>query len=101
MTDEAALIARRERLLGANMSLFYEHPAHIVRGEGERSIHWGGKCRQMPNEQPQEGHLSRRLFGFFRASTQRLTRLSEQLSSPRKIAEILRLYPRSIVVIGN
>lgn len=34
MTDEAALIARRERLLGANMSIFYEHPAHIVRGEG-------------------------------------------------------------------
>lgn len=33
MTDDAALIARRERLLGKNMSLFYEHPAHIVRGE--------------------------------------------------------------------
>ncbi len=34
MSDEAALLARRERLLGRNMSLFYEHPAHIVRGEG-------------------------------------------------------------------
>ncbi len=34
MTDDATLIARRERLLGKNMSLFYEHPVHIVRGEG-------------------------------------------------------------------
>ncbi|HEV7308162.1 aspartate aminotransferase family protein [Ensifer sp.] len=28
------LIARRERLLGRNMSLFYEEPVHLVRGEG-------------------------------------------------------------------
>ncbi|OCP22530.1 MULTISPECIES: aspartate aminotransferase family protein [unclassified Ensifer] len=34
MSDTAALLARRERLLGKNMSLFYSDPVHIVRGEG-------------------------------------------------------------------
>ncbi|ACI57694.1 4-aminobutyrate aminotransferase-like enzyme [Rhizobium sp. BK619] len=34
MSDNAALIARRERLLGHNMSLFYDEPVHLVRGEG-------------------------------------------------------------------
>lgn len=34
MTDNRDLIARRERLLGRNMSLFYEEPVHLVRGEG-------------------------------------------------------------------
>ncbi len=31
---EAELLARRERLLGPGAALFYEHPVHIVRGEG-------------------------------------------------------------------
>src|SRR5260370_38664933 len=31
---DRALIARRERLLGPAYRLFYEHPVHIVRGEG-------------------------------------------------------------------
>ncbi|MBV7517701.1 aspartate aminotransferase family protein [Ensifer sp. ENS12] len=34
MGDNRDLIARRERLLGRNMSLFYEEPVHLVRGEG-------------------------------------------------------------------
>ncbi|ULJ82961.1 aspartate aminotransferase family protein (plasmid) [Rhizobium sp. C104] len=34
MSNNAALIARRERLLGRNMSLFYDDPVHLVRGEG-------------------------------------------------------------------
>ncbi|MEI2297084.1 aspartate aminotransferase family protein [Ensifer sp. MJa1] len=34
MADNAELIARRERLLGRNMSLFYEEPVHLMRGEG-------------------------------------------------------------------
>ena len=34
MADNRDLIARRERLLGRNMSLFYEEPVHLVRGEG-------------------------------------------------------------------
>lgn len=34
MAGNAALLARRERLLGRNMSLFYEEPVHLVRGEG-------------------------------------------------------------------
>lgn len=32
--SDADLLARRERLLGRNMSLFYEDPVHLVRGEG-------------------------------------------------------------------
>ena len=31
---ERALVERRERLLGPSYRLFYEHPLHIVRGEG-------------------------------------------------------------------
>ncbi|WP_448955565.1 aspartate aminotransferase family protein [Labrys neptuniae] len=34
MADNAALLARRDRLLGRNMSLFYQDPVHLVRGEG-------------------------------------------------------------------
>ncbi|MBZ7926821.1 aspartate aminotransferase family protein [Ensifer adhaerens] len=34
MADNADLIARRKQLLGRNMSLFYEEPVHLVRGEG-------------------------------------------------------------------
>lgn len=34
MSDASHLLARRERLLGKNMSLFYNDPVHLVRGEG-------------------------------------------------------------------
>ena len=34
MTDTTTLLARRNRALGAGAPLFYEHPLHIVRGEG-------------------------------------------------------------------
>ena len=34
MTDIAALIERRERLLGPGNPLFYDDPVHLVRGEG-------------------------------------------------------------------
>lgn len=34
MTDTATLLARRERLLGRNMSTFYQDPVQLVRGEG-------------------------------------------------------------------
>ncbi|WP_433850751.1 aspartate aminotransferase family protein [Brucella pseudogrignonensis] len=32
--DEQTLIARRRSLLGPSYKLFYEHPVHVVRGEG-------------------------------------------------------------------
>lgn len=32
--DEERLVARRQRLLGSAYRLFYEHPIHLVRGEG-------------------------------------------------------------------
>lgn len=34
MSDKQALLARRERLLGPNMTTFYRDPVHLVRGEG-------------------------------------------------------------------
>ena len=34
MTDTTTLLARRNRARGAGAPLFYEHPLHIVRGEG-------------------------------------------------------------------
>jgi len=34
MTATEPLLARRERLLGRNMALFYEEPVHLVKGEG-------------------------------------------------------------------
>lgn len=34
MDDTQALLARREKLLGKNTSIFYENPVHLVRGEG-------------------------------------------------------------------
>lgn len=34
MPGNAALLARRERLLGHNMSTFYRDPVHLVKGEG-------------------------------------------------------------------
>jgi 4-aminobutyrate aminotransferase-like enzyme len=34
MSDNQVLLARRERLLGKNMSTFYEDPVHLVRGAG-------------------------------------------------------------------
>lgn len=34
MTDTKTLRARREKLLGRNMSLFYDDPVHLVKGEG-------------------------------------------------------------------
>ena len=33
-TEDQALIARRERVLGPAYRLFYEQPLHLVRGEG-------------------------------------------------------------------
>lgn len=34
MSGNAALLARREKLLGRNMSTFYQEPVHLERGEG-------------------------------------------------------------------
>lgn len=57
MSDDTQLISRRERLLGRNMSLFYDHPVHIVRGEGV----WlhdadGRKYLDCYNNVPHVGH---------------------------------------------
>ncbi|MBB3569423.1 aspartate aminotransferase family protein [Rhizobium sp. BK491] len=62
MSDNAALIARRERLLGRNMSLFYDEPVHLVRGEGV----WlwdadGRKYLDCYNNVPHVGHCHPRV----------------------------------------
>lgn len=63
MSDNATLIARRERLLGRNMSLFYEDPVHLVRGEGV----WlwdadGRKYLDCYNNVPHVGHCHPRVI---------------------------------------
>ncbi len=62
MSDNAALIARRDRLLGRNMSLFYDDPVHLVRGEGV----WlwdadGRKYLDCYNNVPHVGHCHPRV----------------------------------------
>ncbi len=57
MSDIAAMMARRERLLGPNVSTFYEEPLHIVKGEGV----WlwdadGRKYLDCYNNVPHVGH---------------------------------------------
>ncbi|MFJ6322919.1 MULTISPECIES: aspartate aminotransferase family protein [unclassified Rhizobium] len=62
MSDNAALIARRERLLGHNMSLFYEDPVHLVRGEGVWLWDAGGKkYLDCYNNVPHVGHCHPRV----------------------------------------
>ena len=56
------LLARRERLLGPNMSTFYETPVHIVRGEGVWL--WDAKGRKYLdcyNNVPHVGHCHPRI----------------------------------------
>lgn len=57
MTDIPAMMARRERLLGPNVTAFYETPLHIVKGEGV----WlwdaeGRKYLDCYNNVPHVGH---------------------------------------------
>jgi 4-aminobutyrate aminotransferase-like enzyme len=56
-SDTAALLARRERLLGSAYRLFYQDPVHIVRGQGV----WlydadGERYLDMYNNVPHVGH---------------------------------------------
>ena len=56
-SDAASLIARRDRLMGSAYRLFYEHPIHLVKGEGV----WlydadGKKYLDMYNNVPHVGH---------------------------------------------
>src|SRR6516165_7690097 len=54
---DAALLARRERALGAGAPLFYETPVHIVRGEGAYLFDADGRRYvDMYNNVPCVGH---------------------------------------------
>ena len=62
MSDNAALLARREKLLGRNMSTFYNDPIHLVKGEGV----WvwdadGRKYLDCYNNVPHVGHCHPRV----------------------------------------
>lgn len=62
MSDNTALLARRERLLGRNMSTFYNDPVHLVKGEGV----WvwdadGRKYLDCYNNVPHVGHCHPRV----------------------------------------
>lgn len=62
MTPNATLLARRERLLGRNMSTFYNDPVQLVRGEGV----WvwdadGRKYLDCYNNVPHVGHCHPRV----------------------------------------
>ncbi|SDA74323.1 aspartate aminotransferase family protein [Sinorhizobium sp. NFACC03] len=75
MADNADLIARRERLLGRNMSLFYDEPVHLVRGEGV----WlydaeGRRYLDCYNNVPHVGHCHPRV-------TEAITRQSSTLNT--------------------
>lgn len=75
MADNADLIARRERLLGRNMSLFYDEPVNLVRGEGV----WlydaeGRRYLDCYNNVPHVGHCHPRV-------TEAITRQSSTLNT--------------------
>ncbi|UVC08006.1 aspartate aminotransferase family protein [Rhizobium sp. TH2] len=62
MSDNGALLARREKLLGRNMSTFYNDPVHLVKGEGV----WvwdadGRKYLDCYNNVPHVGHCHPRV----------------------------------------
>jgi 4-aminobutyrate aminotransferase-like enzyme len=62
MSDNAALLARREKLLGRNMSTFYNDPVHLVRGEGVWVWDAGGrKYLDCYNNVPHVGHCHPRV----------------------------------------
>ena len=59
---ERALVERRERLLGPSYRLFYEHPLHIVRGEGVWLFDADGReYLDVYNNVPAVGHSHRRI----------------------------------------
>ncbi len=62
MTDTTTLLARRNRALGAGTPLFYEHPLHIVRGEGVNLYDPDGRRYvDMYNNVPCVGHANPRV----------------------------------------
>lgn len=70
MAGEEALRARREKLLGRNMSLFYEDPVHLVKGEGV----WlwdadGKKYLDCYNNVPHVGHCHPRVVEAITSQT--------------------------------
>lgn len=71
--DNARLLARRHRLLGAGAPLFYDEPVHIVRGEGV----WlysaeGKKYLDVYNNVPNVGHCHPRVVEALHKQSQTL-----------------------------
>lgn len=60
--DERDLIDRRRALLGPSYKLFYEHPVHVVRGEGVRMYGPDGEAYlDVYNNVPSVGHCHPRV----------------------------------------
>lgn len=73
LMDNARLLARRHRLLGAGAPLFYDEPVHIVRGEGV----WlysaeGKKYLDVYNNVPNVGHCHPRVVEALHKQSQTL-----------------------------
>jgi len=67
------IVARRRRLLGPNVSTFYDDPVHIVRGEGVWM--WdaeGNRYLDCYNNVPHVGHCNPRVVGAIYAQAQTL-----------------------------
>lgn len=67
------IVARRRRLLGPNVSTFYDDPVHIVRGEGVWM--WdaeGNRYLDCYNNVPHVGHCNPRVVGAICAQAQTL-----------------------------
>ena len=74
MIDTTTLLARRNRALGAGAPLFYEHPLHIVRGEGVYLYDADGRCYvDMYNNVPASVTRTRVWSRRWRASRRRST----------------------------
>lgn len=69
----AGLLARRERLLGAGVTTFYEDPVHIVRGEGVWLFDAAGRrYLDVYNNVPCVGHANPRVVDAMRRQTETL-----------------------------
>lgn len=97
--DEAALLERRERVLGAPYRLFYQRPVHLVRGEG--AVLYGADGSEYLdayNNVPVVGHSNPRVRGAVDAQLGRLnthTRyLTEEVVSYAE--RLIALFPAGL-----
>ena len=97
--EEAALIERRERLLGPAYRLFYEHPVHIVSGEGVWLFDKAGRrYLDVYNNVPVVGHCHPRVVEALARQAAMLNTHTRYLhESVLDLAEaLLATFPRQL-----